>query len=268
MHQEGKAAKPDVAEGSPGPRTRTEESDAAPKRRSTRGTIRLNREVVLQAALDLVDADGLEALSMRRLGSRLGKDPMSLYRYAENRDALLDGLTELLLDQWVISGVADPASWQEQLRLAAHDFRLLVLRHRHVVPLLVTRPLSTPMGLRPPGALRPLEQILAVLSRAGFEPAHALHAYRAYYGFLIGHVLNELEEFVVNPDEDEVGLKLGLHRLPKKDFPHLRHLAPMLVDYDGRGELDQGITILLEGLEAQLATPPAVTGPAAGSPGP
>nr|WP_308662305.1 TetR/AcrR family transcriptional regulator C-terminal domain-containing protein [Arthrobacter sp. B1805] len=177
---------------------------------------------------------------------------MALYRYAANRDALLDGLTELLLDQWIIPRTSDLPSWQDQLRYAAHDFRALVLQHPHVVPLLVTRPLSTPMGLRPLGALRPLEQILAVLRGAGFASAGALHAYRAYYGFLIGHILNELEEFVVNPDEDELGLKLGLHRLPKKDFPHLRQLAPMLLGYDGEAELDQGMTILLQGLQAQL----------------
>lgn len=218
----------------------------------------LSGRIVLQAALELVDVEGLEALSMRRLGHRLDRDPMALYRYAANRDALLDGLTELLLDQWVISGSgdADPA-WQDQLRRAAHRFRLLVLEHPHVVPLLVTRPLSTPMGLRPLGALRPLEQLLAVFTRAGFGPSGALHAYRAYYGYLIGHVINELEEFVVNPDEDDTGLRVGLHRLPEQDFPHLRRLASQLLDYDGEAELDQGITIVLQGLQAQLERPAA-----------
>jgi AcrR family transcriptional regulator len=216
----------------------------------------LSREAVLQAALDLVDVEGLEALSMRRLGHKLDRDPMALYRYAANRDALLDGLTELLLDQWGIPEAGDTdTAWQDLLRQAAHRFRLLVLQHPHVVPLLVTRPLSTPMGLRPLGALRPLEQLLAVFTRAGFAPAGALHAYRAYYGFLIGHVINELEEFVVNPDEDDTGLRLGLHRLPEKDFPHLRRLAAQLLDYDGEAELDQGITIVLQGLQAQLQNP-------------
>ncbi|RJU00358.1 TetR family transcriptional regulator [Arthrobacter frigidicola] len=216
----------------------------------------LSRTTVLRAALELVDTDGLEALSMRRLGQRLDRDPMALYRYAANRDALLDGLTELLLDQWVIAAAGDAdTAWQDQLRRAAHRFRALVLKHPHVVPLLVTRPLSTPLGLRPLGALRPLEQLLAVFTRAGFGPSGALHAYRAYYGFLIGHVINELEEFVVNADEDDAGLRLGLDRLPESDFPHLRSLASQLLDYDGEAELDQGITIVLQGLQAQLESP-------------
>jgi hypothetical protein len=109
------------------------------------------------------------------------------------------------------------------------------------------------LGLRPLGTVRPLEQILALLSDAGFAPADALHVYRAYYGFLYGHILNELQEYIVDPEENEALLRLGLHRLPAKDFPRLRALAPVLADYDGEAELDQGITILLSGLETHLS---------------
>ena len=212
---------------------------------------RLSREVVLAKALEVVDADGLDALTMRRLGQELGRDPMSLYRYAENRAALLDGVTELVLNELTIHP-QDP-DWKAQLRQIAHDLRRLALQHPNVVPLLVTRPLSTPLGLRPLGTLRPLEQILSLLIGAGFSPADALHVYRAYYGFLYGHILNELQEFVVDPEENEALLRLGLHRLPAKEFPRLRALAPALAEYDGSAELDQGVTILLSGLEAQLS---------------
>ncbi|WP_024475539.1 TetR/AcrR family transcriptional regulator C-terminal domain-containing protein [Arthrobacter sp. CAL618] len=210
---------------------------------------RLTRATMLAGALELVDDEGLDALSMRKLGQKLGKDPMALYRYAKNREALLDGLTEIIWDQLVIPPVDE---WQDQLRATAHDFRNLVLRHPNVVPLLVTRPLSTPLGLRPPGALRPIEQLLALLMKAGFDSRGALHVYRAYYGFLFGHIINELEEFVVDADEDEEVLRLGLQRLAKKDFPQLRTLAPLLADYDGKAELDQGMDILLQGLEISL----------------
>ena len=229
----------------------TAPQDTAPKRR-------LNREAVLQAALELVDAEGLEALSMRRLGQALDRDPMGLYRYAANRADLLDGITELVLNELAI--FAQDPDWQSQLRRIAHDLRLLALRHPNVVPLLVTRPLSTPLGLRPLGTLRPLEQILGLLIEAGFAPNDALHVYRAYYGFLYGHILNELQEFIVDPDENEALLRLGLHRLPARDFPHLRELAPVLADYDGEAELDQGISILLSGLAERL-------NPRAGTPG-
>ncbi|MCD5342118.1 TetR/AcrR family transcriptional regulator C-terminal domain-containing protein [Arthrobacter sp. AK04] len=227
---------------------------ASPKVPAITGPIqkqRLSRELVLAKALEVVDADGLDALTMRRLGQELGRDPMSLYRYAENRAALLDGVTELVLNELTIHP-QDP-DWKAQLRQIAHDLRRLALQHPNVVPLLVTRPLSTPLGLRPLGTLRPLEQILSLLIGAGFSPADALHVYRAYYGFLYGHILNELQEFVVDPEENEALLRLGLHRLPAKEFPRLRALAPALAEYDGSAELDQGVTILLSGLEAQLS---------------
>ncbi|MGF9649768.1 TetR/AcrR family transcriptional regulator C-terminal domain-containing protein [Pseudarthrobacter oxydans] len=230
---------------------------SSPKTPGTKGRdhkARLSRELVLTKALEVVDAEGLEALTMRRLGQELERDPMSLYRYAENRAALLDGVSELVLNELPIHP-EDP-DWKAQLRHIAHNLRRLALQHPNVVPLLVTRPLSTPLGLRPLGTLRPLEQILSLLIGAGFSPADALHVYRAYYGFLYGHILNELQEFVVDPEENEVLLRLGLHRLPSKEFPRLRALAPALADYDGERELDQGITILLSGLEAQLAPEP------------
>lgn len=212
---------------------------------------RLTKDLVLSTALALVDAEGLDALTMRRLGQELQRDPMSLYRYAANRAALLDGVSERVLNELPI--FPDDPDWQAQLRKIAHDLRLLALRHPNVVPLLVTRPLSTPLGMRPLGTLRPLEQILALLIETGFGPAAALHVYRAYYGFLYGHILNELQEYVVDPEENEAILRLGLHRLPAKDFPHLRALGPVLADYDGAAELDQGLNILLSGLAARLS---------------
>lgn len=206
---------------------------------------------MLTAALELVDAEGLGALSMRRLAQKLGCDPMSLYRHAANRDALLNGVTELALNELTI--FPDDPDWQAQLRRIAHDLRLLALRHPNVVPLLVTRPLSTPLGLRPVGTIRTLEQILGLLIRAGFAAADALHVYRAYYGFLYGHILNELQEFIVDPEENEALLSLSLHRLSAEDFPHLRALGPVLARYDGAAELDRGLTIQLTGLTAQLS---------------
>jgi len=215
---------------------------------------RLTREAVLDAALRLVDAEGLDALTMRRLGQILDRDPMALYRYASNRAALLDGVSELAIQELAIE--PEDTDWQAQLRKIAHSFRHLALAHPHVVPLLVTRPLSTPLGLRPLGTLRPLEQILGLLIRAGFHPENALHIYRAYYGYLYGHILNELQEYIVDPEENEGLLRLGLHRLPAKEFPQLRSLGPVLADYDGAEELDQGLTILLTGLQERLTPPP------------
>ena len=218
------------------------------------GSGKITREVVLAAALEIIDADGADALSMRRLARALGRDPMILYRHAADKAALLDGVAETVVAQLKVDP-ADP-DWAAQLRIVARDYRRLALAHPNVVPLLVTRPLATPLGLRPPGTLRPLEDILALLTRAGFSGPDALHIYRALFGFLHGHVLNELQEIVENPDETDDLLRLGLHRLPIREFPLLRGLAPALAAYDGAAELERGLDILLTGLTATL-TPPA-----------
>ncbi len=157
---------------------------------------------------------------------------------------------------------ADP-DWAGQLRAVARNYRTLALAHPHVLPLLVTRPLATPLALRPPGTLRPLEDVLALLTRAGFSSPDALHIYRALFGFLHGHVLNELQELVDNPDETDDLLRLGLHRLPIGDFPLLRGLAPVLAAYDGAAELERGLDILLTGLAITLPPPGGARLPAA-----
>jgi AcrR family transcriptional regulator len=215
------------------------------------GDGKITRELVLATALEIIDRDGEDALSMRRLGAALGRDPMVLYRHAPGKTALLDGVVESVLAQLTVDP-ADP-DWTAQLRVVARDYRALALAHPNVVPLLVTRPLATPLALRPRGTLRPLEDILALLTGAGFDGPDALHIYRAFFGFLNGHVLNELQELVENPDETDDLLRLGMHRLPLSEFPLLRSLAHALASYDGAAELERGLDLLITGLATTLS---------------
>jgi AcrR family transcriptional regulator len=92
---------------------------------------------VLATALRLVDTEGLDALTRRRLARELGRDAMTLYRYAPDQAALLDGIVELVLDELELP--EEGQDWQTQLRRSAHSFRLLALAHPHVVNLLLTR---------------------------------------------------------------------------------------------------------------------------------
>jgi AcrR family transcriptional regulator len=93
---------------------------------------------VFATALELIDRDGADALSMRRLGAALDRDPMILYRHAPGKAALLDGVVETVLAQLKVDP-SDP-DWTAQLRGVARDYRALALAHPNVVPLLVTRP--------------------------------------------------------------------------------------------------------------------------------
>ncbi len=231
---------------------------ATPNRRraaagnASNGTGKVTRDAVLAAALKIIDAHGADALSMRGLARDLRRDPMILYRHIPNKAALLDGVAETVLARLEVDA-SDP-DWAGQLRAVARRFRALALAHPHVVPLIVTRPLSTPLGLRPPGTLRPLEDVLTLLTRAGFTGPDALHIYRALFGFLHGHILDELQELIDNPDETDDLLRLGLHRLPIGEFPLLRSLASALTSYNGAAELERGLDILLTGLTTTLAS--------------
>jgi len=211
---------------------------------------KITRDVVLAAALELIDRDGADGLSMLRLARVLGRDPMILYRHAPNKAALLDGVAETVLAQLKV----DPADSRLGRAAACRGPRL---------PRAGTGPpegsaaaghtaARHPARAPPPGTLRPLEDILALLTRAGFSGTDALHIYRALFGFLHGHVLDELQELIENPDETDDLLRLGLHRLPIREFPLLRSLAPALASYDGAAELERGLDILLTGLTDSL----------------
>lgn len=215
----------------------------------------LTRAQVLDAAMAIIDEGGVEELTMRRLGAALNRNPMAVYRHARDKDALLDGVVELVVAQFVVTpgpGAAGSQDWERALRETAHGFRRAALVHPNVVPSMVTRSLSGPLALRPPGMLRPLEELLELLMNAGFDEHGALHAARLFTGFVYQHLLHELQELLDNPDETDDVLRVGLHRLPIAEFPRLRSLATILATYDGAAELDEGLDIVIAGLRSQL----------------
>ena len=123
---------------------------------------------ITAAAVQIVDTEGSRALTMRRLGQALDRKVMTLYRYVPSKDALLDGVVALVLTDLAINPAA--ADWRQELRDLAASFRDLALAHPNAVPLLVTRPLASALGQRPPATVRPLENVLELLIRAGSAP--------------------------------------------------------------------------------------------------
>ena len=211
----------------------------------------LSRAVVLETALEIVDRDGVAGLSMRRLAGALDRDPMTLYRYAANKAALLDGVAELVLEQLVVDTNDD--DWRSQLReRGAQPTGGIALAHPHVVPLLVTRPAGHPAW-----HLRPLRNAApAGGHRWSCWPAQRVQRLStrctstdSLFGFLHGHVLDELQELVDNPEETDDLLRLGLHRLPLQGVPApARPGAQPWPTYDGAAELERGVDLLLSGL--------------------
>ncbi|WP_411151298.1 TetR/AcrR family transcriptional regulator [Streptomyces sp. A30] len=234
-----------------------EGAEAGPSRRaSDRGRYgRLNRERVLEAALDLVDREGLSALSMRRLGTELGVEAMALYRYAASKDALLDGLVEALYlkleerlaaeDEGAGKGDGAP-EWRDGLHRVARATYDVCLAHPQAVPLLATRMLAVPLARRPLAVLKDHERLLVLLREAGLDNDRAAVAFRAFTAWLLGYVSVELRPMVDNPDESEPAFRLGLHRMPAQEVSALRDVAPALAERGGPEGLAAGLDALLD----------------------
>lgn len=222
------------------------------RRASDRGRYgRLSRERVLASALELVDREGLSALSMRRLGTELGVEAMALYRYASSKDALLDGLVEALylsLEERLSAGPDKDADWRAGLHRIARATYDVCLAHPQAVPLLATRLLAVPLARRPAAVLRDHERVLALLREAGFEETTASAVFRAFTAWLLGYVTVELRPMVDNPDETDPAFRLGLHRLSPRELPTLRETAAALAERGGPEGLAAGLDALLDGL--------------------
>ncbi|MDT9694977.1 TetR/AcrR family transcriptional regulator C-terminal domain-containing protein [Streptomyces sp. P17] len=209
---------------------------------------RLSRERVLASALELVDREGLSALSMRRLGGELGVEAMALYRYASSKDALLDGLVEALyleLEEGLAAG-PEATGWREGLHQVARAMYDVCLAHPQAVPLLSTRMLAVPLARRPLAVLKDHERVLALLREAGFDEERSTAVFRAFTAWLLGYVSVELREMVDNPDEPDPAFRLGLHRMPPQELPRLREAAPALAERGGPEGLAAGLDALLD----------------------
>ncbi|WP_086724570.1 TetR/AcrR family transcriptional regulator, partial [Streptomyces sp. NRRL B-24085] len=206
------------------------DSGAAPARRaSDRGRHgRLSRERVLSAALELVDLEGLSALSMRRLGAELGVEAMALYRYAASKEELLDGLVEALFLQLEerLEAESGGGDWRAGVHRVARAMYDVCLAHPRAVPLLTTRMLAVPLARRPLAVLKGHERVLALLRDGGLDDGRVVAVFQAVTAWLLGYVSVELRPMVDNPDESEPAFRLGLHRMPPQELPVLREIAP------------------------------------------
>jgi AcrR family transcriptional regulator len=212
---------------------------------------RLTRPKVLAAAIELADRHGLAALTMRRLATELGVEPMALYRYAASKDALLDGMVGAFYGEVMDRlGEARGGDWRAEVHRIATVFCAVADAHPAVIPLVVTRPLGVPMARRPAPMLQLNERMLSLISQAGHDPHTTLRIYRSLVGWCLGYLLVEKRPVVDNPAESDPLLRFGLHRLPVADYPHLRELAPLLGDYDPQEELTAGLDLLLDRLLA------------------
>lgn len=155
----------------------------------------LDRDRIVGAAMAYIDEHGVAGLTMRRLGTALGVEAMSLYRYLPGKEDLLDAVVNDLVDAMHRDGEVQSTprdGWQDYLQRLAHGVRRIALDHPKAFPLVASRPPEAPW-LRPPlRSLEWVEAFLAGLLDEGFTDESAVAAYRAFSSFLLGHLLLEV----------------------------------------------------------------------------
>lgn len=200
----------------------------------------LSRERILCAALEIVDREGLDAISMRRIGAELGAEAMSLYNHVPNKAAILDGIFETVLAE-VRVPKRRSASWQAALADRARSLRAALRAHPNALPLFASRPAVTP------ASVGRVEEVLEVLHTAGFSADDALSAMQVLVAFVVGHTLASHA-----PRRDDDAARPAYERLPEQQFPRVREAARLLADHDPEREFELGLEAMLCGLEHRL----------------
>jgi AcrR family transcriptional regulator len=215
-----------------------------PGRRSRRyARPALDRQRIVDEALAMVDAGGLEALTIRGVAARLGVAPMSIYWHVRDKAHLCD-----LVGEAVLSSIVIPprrADWREDLRAVHRALRVAADRHPNATELMVGRARYGRAGL---GLF---ERILEPLLEAGFTSETAFAAYDALYLFLLGYVATATRtpDFVAAQRE---GLAYLL-TLPDAAFPAIHEVAPVIPSRSPSQRFETGLDVVLDGIAALLA---------------
>jgi TetR/AcrR family transcriptional regulator, tetracycline repressor protein len=200
----------------------------------------LSRERVLRAALVLVDRDGVEALTMRRLGRELGVEAMSLYSYVDSKEDLIEGVVEQVFRQMPLI-VPGPGRWQDRVRHHATTYRDVLLRHPNVVRLVGRRPLNSE------GIAAFVDSALAELQSVGLDLEVANRVLGVIASFALGHVSESVG--------DELRGKSPAHEpdapIDAERFPLLAAVSSTKpTDYELEFEL--GLDFIIGGIERLL----------------
>ncbi|OUC99196.1 TetR/AcrR family transcriptional regulator [Streptosporangium minutum] len=207
---------------------------------------------MLEAAIRIADRGGVEAITMRRVAQELGVEAMSLYHHVPNKDAILDGVVDMVFAAIELPGT-ECGDWRDAIRTRASSARAVLSQHSWALGLMDSR--RTPG----PATLRHHDAVLGVLREAGFTLPMAAHAVSLIDSYVGGFVLQEANLPVTTPDD--VGEVAGdiLDHLPAGEFPYL---TEMIVDhalqpgYDHTSEFGYGLALILDALEARRRQSP------------
>lgn len=203
-----------------------------------RSVERLSRDRIIRAAIELIEREGEDGLSMRRVAAELGVAVMSLYNHVPNKAALLDGVAGHILGGMEVAD--DPAAhWTERARALIRAYRKIAHEYPRCVALVLTRRIDAPSGMRP------VEHALAVAEDAGFDGETAVRIMHALLAYAIGAQMRE------------IGAAKMLDRLPREayadldpaEYPHVLAHQDQLFSHDPETDFEFGLDLLISSLE-------------------
>ncbi len=207
----------------------------------------LTRERIVEAALSLVDEEGIEGLSMRRLAKELGVDPMAIYHHLPNKRALLSALIEEVFSEMRVPEPEETGSWRERVRAWARAFRAVARAHPKLVPHLASYPEAAAEA-----TLESTEELYAAFEAAGMSPSQIVGAVGVVVDYLNGYALAEASGALGEPDEQREMLEM-LDARPRGELPAMRRTLEALPGEEQATDFEFGLDILLAGLEAATA---------------
>ena len=202
---------------------------------------KLTQRGIADAALAAIDAEGIDGLSMRKLAQTLGSSAMSLYTYFPDKDALLDGIAQLLLAE--VDTPPEDIHWRDAMRFIMRSVRDVALRHPNAALLIHRFPPHTP------DALAFVEAGFRSFRRAGFDDLSTARCYRALAAYSLGTLDVQLGGYfspearaITPPDRDSI-------QAPSVDklLPHVAAISPSLAAQDDTEEFEYGLELLLDG---------------------
>jgi AcrR family transcriptional regulator len=205
----------------------------------------LTRQRVLEAAVELADRDGIESVSMRRLGQVLGVEAMSLYTHVRSKDDLLDGMAEVVMNEIPARRKGGRGHWKSTLRRAVLDARGVLLRHPWAPAIVETR------AAPGPATLRQYDTVMGILREGGFSLELTHHAIHLMGSRLLG--------FTQDPFDDSSDLApeaaSALAEQLGPTHPHVAEMALAATHGGGLGGCDTNVEfalaldVILDGLE-------------------
>ena len=213
----------------------------------------LTRERIVEAALRVMDAEGLEAVTMRRIGRELGVEAMSLYNHVEDKDDILEGLTERVMNEFEFP--PSTGGWPEDARAMSREWRRLLGLHPSICQLLAERhkPLE---GL---ATYRAMDAALGVLRRAGLSERQAAQAFNALGSYILGFVMME-QGLMLGTDTDHAQRhEMAIGALQVAGLANVLACMPHFADCSTDEQFDFGLDLMIGGLE-MIAGPKARAG--------